>query len=214
MIYEFCAENLTDLSKAHQAGAHRIEICDNLAVGGTTPSYGVIKEALKQALPVQVLIRPRGGNFVYNPQEIAAMKTDMTMALQLGVDGLVFGCLTPDNQLDKSLILEFLSLISEGRKKPDLVFHMAFDQIPAEEQKLAINWLANHGFSRILTRGGQAGDTLETRSANYRRLLEIAGSRITILAGGGITLSNRQDLVQKTGLRELHGTQIVFEKGD
>ena len=104
MIYEFCAENVTNLEKAMQAGARRIELCDNLAVGGTTPSYGVIKAAVELAKPynvtVMTMIRPRGGDFVYNDLEMEIMLEDIQMARSAGTHGLVFGVLTTANKID------------------------------------------------------------------------------------------------------------------
>ena len=102
-IYEFCAENVTYLEKAFQAGAQRVELCDNLAFGGTTPSYGVIKAAVGGAKDDQakviVMIRPRGGDFVYSQQELAIMLEDIKCARELGVDGFALGALTSENQL-------------------------------------------------------------------------------------------------------------------
>ena len=108
-IYEFCAENVTLLEKAFKAGAQRVELCDTLAVGGTTPSYGVIKAAVELAKTYQakvvVMIRPRGGDFVYGQEELAIMLEDMKCARELGVDGFVLGALTSENQLDKKSAL-------------------------------------------------------------------------------------------------------------
>ena len=100
MIKEFCAENFTKIPQAIQKGANRIELCDNLAVGGTTPSTGVIEEVLAYAgehsVPVMTIIRPRGGNFVYNDIELKITHTDLIEAKKLGTDGIVIGCLTED----------------------------------------------------------------------------------------------------------------------
>ena len=104
MIYEFCAENVTNLEKAMQAGARRIELCDNLAVGGTTPSYGVIQAAVELAktynATIMTMIRPRGGDFVYNDLEMEIMLEDIQMARSAGTHGLVFGVLTTANKID------------------------------------------------------------------------------------------------------------------
>ena len=126
MIYEFCAENVTNLEKAMQAGAQRIELCDNLAVGGTTPSYGVIKAAVELAKPynvtVMTMIRPRGGDFVYNDLEMEIMLEDIQMARSAGTHGLVFGVLTTANKIDYPK-MEKLLKASQGL---EIVFHMAF----------------------------------------------------------------------------------------
>ncbi|MBZ2105550.1 copper homeostasis protein CutC [Streptococcus mitis] len=210
MIYEFCAENVTLLEKAMQAGARRIELCDNLAVGGTTPSYGVTKAAVELAAnydtTIMTMIRPRGGDFVYNELEIAIMLEDIRLTAQAGSQGVVFGALTADKKLDK-LNLEKLIVASKGM---EIVFHMAFDELSDEEQLEAIDWLSQAGVTRILTRAGVSGDSLEKRFAHYHRILEHAKGKIEILPGGGIDLDNRQIFIDQLGVTQLHGTKVVF----
>lgn len=210
MIYEFCAENVTLLEKAMQAGARRIELCDNLAVGGTTPSYGVTKAAVELAAnydtTIMTMIRPRGGDFVYNELEIAIMLEDIRLAAQAGSQGVVFGALTADKELDKSN-LEKLIAASKGM---EIVFHMAFDELSDEDQLEAIDWLSQAGVTRILTRAGVSGDSLEKRFAHYHRILEHAKGKIEILPGGGIDLDNRQTFIDQLGVTQLHGTKVVF----
>ena len=210
MIYEFCAENVTLLEKAMQAGARRIELCDNLAVGGTTPSYGVTKAAVELAAnydtTIMTMIRPRGGDFVYNDLEIANMLEDIRLTAQAGSQGVVFGALTADKKLDKPN-LEKLIAASKGM---EIVFHMAFDELSEEDQLEAIDWLSQAGVTRILTRAGVSGDSLEKRFAHYHRILEHAKGKIEILPGGGIDLDNRQTFIDQLGVTQLHGTKVVF----
>ena len=210
MIYEFCAENVTLLEKAMQAGARRIELCDNLAVGGTTPSYGVTKAAVELATnhdtTIMTMIRPRGGDFVYNDLEIAIMLEDIRLTAQAGSQGVVFGALTADKKLDKAN-LEKLIAASKGM---EIVFHMAFDELSEEDQLEAIDWLSQAGVTRILTRAGVSGDSLEKRFAHYHRILEHAKGKIEILPGGGIDLDNRQTFIDQLGVTQLHGTKVVF----
>ncbi len=210
MIYEFCAENVTLLEKAMLAGARRIELCDNLAVGGTTPSYGVTKAAVELAAnydtTIMTMIRPRGGDFVYNDLEIAIMLEDIRMTAQAGSQGVVFGVLTADKKLDKPN-LEKLMAASKGM---EIVFHMAFDELSEEDQLEAIDWLSQAGVTRILTRAGVSGDSLEKRFAHYHRILEHAKGKIEILPGGGIDLDNRQTFIDQLGVTQLHGTKVVF----
>ena len=210
MIYEFCAENVTLLEKAMQAGARRIELCDNLAVGGTTPSYGVTKAAVELAAnydtTIMTMIRPRGGDFVYHDLEIAIMLEDIRLTAQTGSQGVVFGALTADKKLDKAN-LEKLIVASKGM---EIVFHMAFDELSDEDQLEAIDWLSQAGVTRILTRAGVSGDSLEKRFAHYHRILEHAASKIEILPGGGIDLDNRQTFIDQLGVTQLHGTKVVF----
>ena len=210
MIYEFCAENVTLLEKAMQAGARRIELCDNLAVGGTTPSYGVTKVAVELAAnydsTIMTMIRPRGGDFVYTDLEIAIMLEDIRLTTQAGSQGVVFGALTADKKLDK-VNLEKLIAASKGM---EIVFHMAFDELSDEDQLEAIDWLSQAGVTRILTRAGVSGDSLEKRFAHYRRILEHSAGKIEILPGGGIDLDNRQNFIDQLGVTQLHGTKVVF----
>ena len=210
MIYEFCAENVTLLEKAMQAGARRIELCDNLAVGGTTPSYGVTKAAVELAAnydtTIMTMIRPRGGDFVYNDLEIAIMLEDIRLTAQAGSQGVVFGALTADKKLDKPN-LEKLIAASKGM---EIVFHMSFDELSEEDQLEAIDWLSQAGVTRILTRAGVSGDSLEKRFAHYHRILEHAKGKIEILPGGGIDLDNRQTFIDQLGVTQLHGTKVVF----
>ncbi len=210
MIYEFCAENVTLLEKAMQAGARRIELCDNLAVGGTTPSYGVTKAAVELAAnydtTIMTMIRPRGGDFVYTDLEIAIMLEDIRLTAQAGSQGVVFGALTADKKLDKPN-LEKLIAASKGM---EIVFHMAFDELSDEDQLEAIEWLSQVGVTRILTRAGVSGDSLEERFAHYHRILEHAAGKIEILPGGGIDLDNRQTFIDQLGVTQLHGTKVVF----
>ena len=210
MIYEFCAENVTMLEKAMEAGARRIELCDNLAVGGTTPSYGVTKAAVELAAnydtTIMTMIRPRGGDFVYNDLEIAIMLEDIRLTAQAGSQGVVFGALTADKKLDKAN-LEKLIAASKGM---EIVFHMAFDELSDEDQLAAIDWLSQAGVTRILTRAGVSGDSLEKRFAHYHRILEHAKGKIEILPGGGIDLDNRQTFIDQLGVTQLHGTKVVF----
>jgi len=210
MLYEFCAENVTLLEKAMQAGARRIELCDNLTVGGTTPSYGVIQAAVEMAKSydtiVMTMIRPRGGDFVYSDLEVSIMLEDIKKAREAGSQGLVYGLLTKENELDKAN-LERLLAASQGL---EVVFHMAFDAIPKDKQFVALDWLAEHGVKRILTHGGSASEKIQEHFGWLKELVDYAGDRIEILPGGGITTENRNEIVEKLGVNQLHGTKVVF----
>ena len=210
VVFEFCAENLTLLDKAIAAKAGRIELCDNLAVGGTTPSLGVIKEALKltsqKSVDLCVIIRPRGGDFVYTDSEVEAMLTDIGAAKELGVSSFVLGALTSDRKLDQRVMQLLLAACGEA----EVVFHMAFDELAVTDQLEAIEWLSIHGVARILTRAGSLDATLEQRFAHYHRLLAAAKGKIQILPGGGVTVENRALFLEQLGVCQLHGTRIVF----
>ncbi len=205
---EFCAENMELVPAAGAAGAARVELCDNLSVGGTTPSYGVIRAAValagERGVGVMCMIRPRGGDFEYTPDEAAMMRDDLAMAKRLGVTGVVFGCLR-DGHLDRALTSELVEL-ADG---VDVTFHMAFDALPADEQLGAIDWLAGQGVSRILTHGGPAGTPIEDNLGRLRAYVDRAAGRVTILPGGGITWENAERIASELGVCEVHGTKIV-----
>lgn len=205
---EFCAENMELVPAAVAAGAARVELCDNLSVGGTTPSYGVIHAAValagERGVGVMCMIRPRGGGFEYTPDEAAMMRDDLAMAKRLGVTGVVFGCLR-DGHLDRALTSELVEL-ADG---VDVTFHMAFDALPADEQLGAIDWLAGQGVSRILTHGGPAGTPIEDNLGRLRAYVDRAAGRVTILPGGGITWENAERIASELGVCEVHGTKIV-----
>lgn len=213
---EFCAENMTLVPAAVAAGAVRVELCDNLAVGGTTPSYGVIRAAVAHAretgTKVMCMVRPRGGDFEYTAAEAAMMRDDLLMAKRLGVDGVVFGCLR-DGRLDRELTAELVRLAhepsAEAPRGVAVTFHMAFDALSSADQLEAIDWLADQGVERILTHGGPAGTPIADNLERLRACVERAAGRLTILPGGGITWENAEDVAAALGVSEVHGTKIV-----
>jgi len=211
LIKEVCLENFTHLHQAIRQGASRIELCDNLAVGGTTVSHGVMAEALRYAhekdVPVFTMIRPRGGNFVYNDLELRMMEADLFTAQQLGADGVVFGCLTADNQIDE----EAMEMLLGAAGGMEVTFHMAFDSIPAADQAAAIDWLVEHQVSRILTHGGPLSAPLNISAV--QQSIATANKRLTILPGGGITADNAVTLATQLGSNEVHGTKVVGTLG-
>lgn len=208
MLREFCAENFTDIKKAIRAGADRIELCDNLAVGGTTPSYGVIRYAIEfckdKSVSIMTMIRPRGGDFVYTSDEIEIMKQDIKMAKEIKTDGVVFGCLTSQKRIDRENMKELLTL-STGC---EVTFHMAFDQIPVKYQLEELDWLIEQKVTRVLTHGGLSG-TLQDNSEIINKLIEHAAGRIEILPGGGVTYQNVSQLAHIIPASQFHGTKIV-----
>ncbi len=207
IIKEFCAENTTLLNQLDQS-VKRVELCDNLAVGGTTPSYGVIKEAARylheKDIALATMIRPRGGNFIYNDSELRIMEDDILHAVELESDSLVLGLLTKDNHIDQDGIEQLLPA-TQGLP---LVFHMAFDHIPLEEQKEALDQLVELGFTRILTHGSAQNNDIFENIAHLKDLVDHADDRIEIMIGGGVTADNYQELIEKTGAQAAHGTKI------
>ena len=207
LIREFCAENFTDIPRVTAAGVERIELCDNLAQGGTTPSYGVIKETAdylsERKTTFATMIRPRGGDFVYHSIEVRIMETDILKALEAGTNELVFGALTPENELDID-VLETLMIASQGLP---VTFHMACDAIPYDQQKAALDTLVELGFDKILMHG----DSLD-KPVNTDRIAELvkhASGRIQILAGGSVSAETAQTVADLTGSQYVHGTKII-----
>ena len=207
-LKEFCAENFTDIPKAIAAGARRIELCDNLAAGGTTPSRGVIQKTLSYArahdTATMVMIRPRGGNFEYTADEVEIMLTDIALCQELQVDGVVFGCLQ-GSWIDEEAITALL----DAAKGLSVTFHMAFDSIEKERQFAAIDWLSQRGVSRVLTRGGPACGAIEDHIEHLQALVAYAQGKLCILPGGGIHHQNAERILTLLGLTEVHGTKIV-----
>lgn len=205
IIRELCLENFTKIPQALQAGVERIELCDNLAVGGTTPSYGVIEEAAKYVAEskttLAVMIRPRGSNFVYNSHELKIIETDTLKAVEAGAQNIVFGALTPDNEIDTDA-LETVSIAAQGLP---ITFHMAFDEVTDQEK--AIDQLVEFGVDKILTHGGPLDQPLNTDK--LKSLIDYAKGKINIIIGGGVNAENFENLAQLTGTNYVHGTKII-----
>ena len=213
LLREFCAENFTNVPAAIEAGAARIELCDNLAVGGTTPSIGVMKKTVEYAhdhgARVMCMIRPRGGDFVYTDDELEMMDEDIFAACEAGADGIVLGCLLEGEDggyaLDEEAVARLMAVAAEAADAfdydgcLDVTFHMAFDALPAEAQPAAIDALAQMGVTRILTHGGAAGTPIMDNLERLRELTERAAGRLVILPGAGITYANVAEVVEGIG---------------
>jgi copper homeostasis protein len=205
---EVCVENGSRIDELTAKGADRVELCDNLAAGGTTVSYGVAENVIARChaagIGVMSMIRPRGGNFVYDANELAAMLRDIEILRGLHTDGVVFGCLTVDKRLDRAAV-EKCAAAAAGL---EMTFHMAFDSIAEDEQLEALGWLADCGVTRILTHG--SADLSVPIRLNYPRLREyIAAAQIEILPGGGVTKDNYRDICASLGISQAHGTRIL-----
>jgi len=206
MLKEACVENFSNIPHVIKAGADRLELNNNLELGGTTPSYGVIKKSVTYAanfrIPVVVMIRPRGGNFVYNENEISIMADDIEASAKLGAQGVAFGCLTSQNQINR---IQMMHLITSARSlNLEVVMHMAFDDISNDNQETELNWLADQGVKRILTHGGKLDKPILATIPHLKEIIKWANNRIEILPGGGITTENRDDIAKKLHLNELH----------
>ena len=212
---EVCIENCTRLDELAEKKADRVELCDNLAVGGTTVSYGVAENAIKRChangIKTASMIRPRGGDFVYSKTELEIMLKDIEILCGLGTDGVVFGCLTSSGSLDKEKILCLIGAAKTACSdvsKLDLVFHMAFDHIKEEQQLESLRWLADNGITRILTHGSEKADS--AIEDNYKRLKEYTAiGGIEILPGGGVTDKNFRAICAELGVKQVHGTRLL-----
>ena len=211
MIKEVCVENFTNVPLMIERGADRIELNNDLTVGGTTPSFGVIKKTVEYAhkhdVPVVVMIRPRGGNFVYNEDELEVMINDIQICSLLGVDGVTFGCLTREKHFDKRAMNRLLSVAHAGDL--EVVMHMAFDELTNAERKEAIDWLSKNKVKRILTHGGPLNQPISHTIDHLKELVKQAKNKIEILPGGGITKANVNKIVEQIKIKQVHGTKLL-----
>lgn len=202
MILEACVENLSEALKAESQGANRIELCDNLYAGGTTPSAGTIQMAIKALkIPVMVLIRPRSGNFVYSDLEVSIMKRDIEVCKRTGVQGIVIGALKTDHSIDIELMEEFISFA----RPLQVTFHKAIDETPniiKEFEKLM-----RLGVDHVLTSGGH-GNAREG-SEVINEMVRISYGKVKILAAGKITKTTLNEHVEGINTDEFHGKLIV-----
>lgn len=211
MIKEVCVENFTNVPLMIERGADRIELNNDLSVGGTTPSFGVIKKTVEYAhkndVPVIVMIRPRGVNFVYSEDELEIMINDIQICSLLGVDGVTFGCLTRKKHLDKRAMNRLLSVAHAGDL--EVVMHMAFDELTNAEQKEAIDWLSQNRVKRILTHGGPLTQPISHTLDHLKEVVKQAKNKIEILPGGGITKANINKIVEQIKIKQVHGTKLL-----
>ncbi len=195
--FEICANSADSCVAAQQGGAQRVELCAAMPEGGTTPSYGEICIARKLIdIRLHVIIRPRGGDFLYSPVELDIMEEDIRMARQAGADGVVFGCLTPDGELDKAAMKRLMKA-SEGLS---VTFHRAFDYVKNPSE--VMEELIEMGVDRILTSGQQP--TALQGAALLQKLVEQAAGRIIIMPGCGVNETNIAELAARTGASEFH----------
>ena len=202
MIKEACVESFEKSLESQNKGANRIELCENLSVGGTTPSYGTVKICLEKLnIPIFPMIRARGGNFVYSKEEIEIMKEDIKIFKELGVKGIVLGCLTHDNKIDLELTKELVDLAYPM----EVTFHKAIDEVSNPLDY--IDDLANIGIKRILTSGGKA-TALEGKNL-INEMIKKSNGRIKIVVAGKVTKENFSELSNLICADEFHGKLIV-----
>ena len=207
-VIEVCAATLAAAIAADKSGADRIELCQDIENGGTTPSHADIEYCIHHLkLKINVLVRPRAGNFVYSDAEFETIKKDVLFCKNLGVNAVVVGFLNDDFSIDVAKTSEIVTLAHPM----EVTFHRAFDV--CADWKIAIEQIIECGCTRILT-SGQKPTAIEG-SENIKLMVKHAGERIIILAGSGITMENYQELVNFTEVKEVHGTKLEsFQEKD
>ena len=207
MKLEIIGFNIESCVAAQQAGAHRIELCDNPSDGGTTPSYGFIKAAReKLSIELYVMIRPRGGDFLYSDDEFAIMKADVEMCKEVGCDGIVTGLLKKDGSVDKERCNELVGLAYPL----GVTFHRAFDR--AKDPFRALEDIIEIGCERILTSGQQPKAVDGTQI--IKELILQADDRIIVMPGAGVNSQNIRSLAKSTGAVEFHSSASMFVAGN
>ncbi len=201
MYLESCCTSVEEVKKACENGASRIELCERIDLGGITPSKQLLVDSLSvSTIPINVMIRPRGGNFIYSEDEINRMIEDIWSFKNLDINGYVFGCLTSDNEVD---IPAMKKLMTAASGKP-VTFHRAFDQVRNPEK--ALEDIISLGCSHLLTSGNME-DAFEGRF-NIAKLVEQASGRITIIAGKGIRPQNLRQIALDSKAPQFHGTSL------
>ena len=200
--FEICANSVESCLAAQEGGADRVELCAGIPEGGTTPSYGEIKLARKllTKTKLHVIIRPRGGDFLYTPLELERMEEDIRICRELGVDGVVFGCLTEEGEIDREANRRLVELA----RPMSVTFHRAFDRT-ADPMK-ALEDIISLGCNRILTSGQQpkAIDGISLLAQLEKKLKEYPLPSIQLLAGSGVNEENIRQIFDATGIHEYH----------
>jgi copper homeostasis protein len=194
---EICVSDVASAVAAEAGGAHRVELCDNLSVGGTTPSAGAIAVCCRtMRISVHVLIRPRAGDFVYSDIELAVMRHDIESAKELGAAGVVLGFLKADGTIDADRTAELVAVA----RPLAVTFHKAFDEVGSPLE--ALEQLVELGIDRLLTSGGRP--TALEGVENLAELVSHANGRIVVMAGGRLEHSSVVQVVSRGKVKEVH----------
>jgi copper homeostasis protein len=203
LTYEICIDSTAGALAAEQAGAHRVELCSALFDGGLTPTLGTVEATLSavSAIRVHAIIRPRGGDFIYDEYEVAAMERDVATIRDAGAQGVVIGVLTPSGEVD----VEVAKRLIDAAGGLSITFHRAFDM--TADPFAALETLVSLGVDRVLTSGQDI--TAFEGAPLIASLVERARDRIIVMPGGGITPRNVGRVVEATGVKEIHFAALV-----
>jgi copper homeostasis protein len=203
--YEICVDSVDGTLAAQRAGADRVELCAAMFEGGLTPSLGMVQTTLAavSGIAVHVIIRPRAGDFIFGPHEIAAMEHDIRAVREAGAHGVVIGALTSAGEVDRPVV----ERLTQAAGELSVAFHRAFDL--TSDPHATLEELIDLGVERVLT-SGQEASALEGAPL-IAELVQQAGDRITVMAGGGVKEHTAARVVAQTGVRELHFSAFVDE---
>ena len=203
---EVCVDSVESATNAERGGAKRVELCSNLVEGGTTPSLGMLQVVKANVtIPVFVMLRPRGGDFLYSDTEFEVMKEDLKIMKHHGADGIVFGILMPTGDIDIDRSKVIMELAREPPHALPVTFHRAFDMV--RDLDASLETLVTLGVERVLTSGGEA--TALEGLPTLKQLVEKGHDRITVVPGGGITERNVERILEGCGAVEFHGSARV-----
>ena len=199
VLLEVCVDSVESAVAAARGGAHRLELCSNLSNGGITPSAGLIA-VVRQAvsIPLHIMIRPRGSDFCYSDDEFRVMQRDVLMAKQLRADAIVLGILDLDGRIDTA---RTKLLVASAAPLP-VTFHRAFDM--SSDLFTSLRDLQSIGIPRVLSSGGK--QTAIEGARNLKALVAASSGTIAVVAGSGINAGNVFDLLEQTGVSEIHAT--------
>ena len=203
MLLEVCVEDIAGLAAAIAGGADRIELCSALAVGGLTPSAGLMAAAARTPIPAYAMIRPRAGSFVYSADELVVMTADIDTARQLGLPGVVLGASLPDGRLDHDMLAALVTHAGDLGK----TLHRAFDLVPDVEE--AVELAISLGFERILTSGCEK--TAVEGIAVLEQAIAVAAGRISIMPGSGVNIRTIGALWPRLPISEVHASCSAAE---
>jgi copper homeostasis protein len=202
LTLEVCVDSVESALAAEEGGAERVELCADLDHGGTTPSVAMIKSVReKLSIKLHVMIRPRAGDCCYSESEFEVMKKDVQAAKELGANGLVFGILTSERRID----IGRTGILVQLARPLSVTFHRAFDE--TVDLFAALSELRQLRIDRVLTSGGKP--SVDAGMKTLADLVHKAGTSVKVLAGGGITPENVADVIEKTGVIEIHALTSV-----